>query len=87
MGGSGFSGLGPLSVSEKGSVSKKDGGLALGSTDNEVCLEWLAEALRRTRAGGQARVMGYLEAVLEEVLFETKMTPRPSGPTFRTEGL
>jgi hypothetical protein len=57
------------------------------STDNEACLAWLAEALRRARAGGQARVVSYLEAVLVEVLFETKMPPRPPGPTFRTEGL
>ena len=73
--GSGFSGLGPLNVSEKGSVSKKDGGLALVSTDNEVCLEWLAEALRRLRPEGRTKVVGYLEVVLEEVEFETKTTP------------
>jgi hypothetical protein len=75
MGGSGFSGLGPLSISEKGSVSKKDGGLALVSTDNEVCLAWLAEALRRLRPEGRTKVVGYLEAILEEVEFETKTTP------------
>jgi hypothetical protein len=57
------------------------------STDNEVCLAWLAEALRRLRPEGQEKAVGYLEAVLEAVLFETKMTPRPSGPSFRTEGL
>ncbi len=56
------------------------------STDNEVCLAWLAEALRRLRPEGQERVVGYLEAVLEEVLFETKVTPCPSGPRFGTEG-
>jgi hypothetical protein len=76
MGGSGFSGLGPLSVSEKGSVSKKDGGLALGSPDNEVCLEWLAHALQQLRQEGQTKVMSYLEAVSEEVLFEMKALPR-----------
>jgi hypothetical protein len=75
MGGSGFSGLGPLNVSEKGSVSKKDGGIALLSTDNEGCLAWLAEALRRLRPEGRKKVVGYLEAVLEEVKFETKTTP------------
>ena len=76
MGGSGFSGLGPLSVSEKGSVSNNDGGLALLSTDNEVCLEWLAHALQQLHPEGQKKVVGYLEAVLEEVLFETKVLPR-----------
>ena len=45
------------------------------STDNEVCLAWLAEALRRLRPEGQEKVVGYLEAVLEEVVFETKMVP------------
>jgi len=57
------------------------------SKDNDACLAWLAEALRRLRPEGQEKVVGYLEAVLEEVLFETKMPPRPSGPSFGTEGL
>jgi hypothetical protein len=76
MGGSGFSGPGPLGVSEKGSVSKNDGGLALGSTDNEVCLEWLAHALRQLRQKGQTKVVSYLEAVSEEVVFEMNALPR-----------
>jgi hypothetical protein len=74
--GSGFSGLGPLSVSEKGSVSKNDRGLALGSTDNEVCLEWLAHALQQLRQEGQTKVVSYLEVVSEEVVFEMKALPR-----------
>ncbi len=57
------------------------------SVDNEVSLAWLAEALRRLRPEGRTKVVGYLEAVLEEVVFETKMPPRPPGLTFRTEGL
>jgi hypothetical protein len=76
MGGSGFSGLGPLSVSEKGSVSNNDGGLALGSTDNEVCLAWLAHALQQLRQEGQTKVVSYLEVVSEEVVFEMKALPR-----------
>ena len=76
MGGSGFSGLGPLSVSEKGSVSKNDRGLALLSTDNELCLEWLAHALQQLRQEGQTKVVGYLEVVSEEVVFEMKALPR-----------
>ena len=75
MGGSGVSGLGPLIVCEKGSVSKNDGGLALLSTDNEVSLAWLEGALQRLRPEGRTKVVGYLEAVLEEVEFETKTTP------------
>jgi hypothetical protein len=86
MGGSGFSGLGPLSVSEEGSVSKRDGGIAskrdggiaLLSTENEVCLEWLAHALQQLRQEGQTqtKVVSYLEAVSEEVVFEMKALPR-----------
>ena len=74
--GSGFSGLGPLSVCEKGSVSNNDGGLALLNTDNEVCLEWLAHALQQLRSEGQTKVVSYLEAVSEEVVFEMKALPR-----------
>ena len=75
-GGSGFSGLGPLSVSGKGSVSNNDGGIALLSTDNEVCLEWLAHALQQLRSEGQTKVVSYLEVVSEEVVFEMKALPR-----------
>ena len=76
MGGSRFSGLDPLSVSERGSVSNNDGGLALGSTDNEVCLAWLAQALKQLRSEGQTKVVSYLEVVSEEVVFEMKALPR-----------
>lgn len=41
-------------------------------TDNESCLAWLEDALRWLRAQGQTRVVGYLEAVSDEVLFEMK---------------
>jgi hypothetical protein len=76
MRGSGFSSLGPLSISENGSVSNNDGGLALLSTDNEVCLEWLAHALQQLRQEGQTKVVSYLEVVSEEVVFEMKARPR-----------
>ena len=45
------------------------------SKDIEVCLAWLAQALQQLRPEGQTKVVGYLEAVLEEALFETKMVP------------
>ena len=45
------------------------------SMDNEVSLAWLAEALQQLRPEGRTKVVGYLEAVLEEVVFETKMVP------------
>jgi hypothetical protein len=59
------------------------------STDNEVCLAWLAQALRQLRPEGQKKVVGYLEAVLEEVLFETKMVPEvyPRSLTHPREGV
>ena len=76
MGGLGFSGLGPLGVSEKGRVSEDDGGLALLNTDNEVCLEWLAHALQQLRSEGQTKVVvSYLEAVSEEGVFAMKALP------------
>jgi hypothetical protein len=43
------------------------------STNTEVSLAWLAEALQQLRSEGQTKVVGYLEAVLEEVVFEAKM--------------
>jgi hypothetical protein len=46
------------------------------SMDNEVCLAWLADVLQQLRQDGQTKAAGYLEAVLEEVVFEAKMAPR-----------
>ena len=42
------------------------------ATENEACLAWLEDALRRLRAEGQTKMVGYLEAVSDEVLFETR---------------
>jgi hypothetical protein len=59
------------------------------SNDIEVCLAWLADALQQLRPEGRTKVVGYLEAVLEEVVFETKMVPEayPRGVTYPTEGV
>ena len=46
------------------------------SLDNEGCLAWLEGALQRLRPEGQKKVLGYLEAVLDEVVFEMKTAPR-----------
>lgn len=46
------------------------------STDNEVCLAWLTGVLQQLQQEEQAKAAGYLEAVLEEVVFESEMTPR-----------
>ena len=59
------------------------------STNNEVCLAWLATALQRLRGEGRTKAVSYLEAVAEEVAFETEATPprrSPSVATHRTEG-
>jgi hypothetical protein len=46
------------------------------SKDNEVCLAWLEDALQQLRQEGQAKgptkAVIYLEAVLDEVVFEMK---------------
>ena len=52
------------------------------STHNDVCLAWLADALRQLRQEGRTKAVGYLEAVLEEVMFEMKMSSK-SEPTAR----
>jgi hypothetical protein len=59
------------------------------STDTEVSLAWLTEALQQLRPEGRTKVVGYLEAVLEEVVFETKMVPGayPRSLTYPTEGV
>ncbi len=77
----------PLRVSETGAIWENNEGRMFLNTENEVCLWWLEGALQRLRPEGQKEIVGYLEAVLEEIVFETKMTPRPSGPTFSAEGL
>ena len=46
------------------------------SPDNEACLAWSADAVERVRLEGQTEVTGYLE----EVAFETDMTPWSRPP-------
>ena len=46
------------------------------SKDNEICVAWLADALQQLHQEGRTKAVGYLEAVLEEVVFETKFAPR-----------
>ena len=43
--------------------------------DNEVSLAWLECALGELRAEGRTKVVGYLEAVLEEVVLEMEGGP------------
>ena len=46
------------------------------SKDNKACLAWLEDALQQLRQEAQAKAVGYLGAVLDEVVFEMKMAPR-----------
>ncbi len=46
-------------------------------TDTDTAtLEWLASALEQARAQGQWKAVGYLEAVADDVEFETEMAAR-----------
>jgi hypothetical protein len=91
--GPGFSGPGPSaylrSAAFEGYTSEMNGVRMFLSTDNEVCLLWLEGALQQLHPEGQKKVVGYLEAVLEEVVFEAKMVPEayPRGVTYPTEGV
>ena len=47
------------------------------SADNSAAsLAWLAGALEHARMQGQERLVGYLEAVLEDVVFEAESGAR-----------
>jgi hypothetical protein len=59
-----------------GHCFEENGGHTGLSMDNEACLAWLEGALQRLRPEGQKKVLGYLEAVLDEVVFEMKAAPR-----------
>jgi hypothetical protein len=72
--GSGVSGLGTSAYLRKAQLGREWSTHL--SKDNEVSLEWLADALQQLRQEGQTKVVGYLEAVLEELVFEMKALPR-----------
>jgi hypothetical protein len=44
------------------------------STDNEAMLAWLDGALRQAFTQGKMVLVAYLEAVMEEVLFEMEIS-------------
>jgi hypothetical protein len=72
--GSGVSGLGISANLRKAQLRR--GWSTRLSKQNEVTLAWLEDALQQIRQDGQTKVVGYLEAVSEEVLFEMKALPR-----------
>ena len=47
-----------------------------GADTETATLGWLVEALKCTRANGQTRVVDYLEAVLDDVVFEMESVAR-----------
>ena len=48
----------------------------LGADIDTATLAWLARALEQARWEGQWKVVGYLEAVLDDVVFEMDMAAR-----------
>jgi hypothetical protein len=45
---------------------------ALDRDTENATLEWLFEALEQARSGGQTKLVGYLETVADEVVFEVE---------------
>jgi hypothetical protein len=51
-----------------------------GAVTEKATLVWLANALEHARARGQTKLVGYLEEVADELVFETEwITRRASG--------
>ncbi len=50
--------------------------LATSAHDRTADLAWLVEALEYARSNGQTRVVDYLEAVLDDVVFEMESVAR-----------
>ena len=48
----------------------------LGVDTDTATLAWLVEALEYARTQGQTKVLGYLEAVLDDAVFEMEMAAR-----------
>jgi hypothetical protein len=44
----------------------------LGEDTETATLAWLVSALEHTRIRGQTKLVGYLEAVVEDVVFEVE---------------
>ena len=50
--------------------------LTPGANSETATLEWLVTALGYARSRGQTKVVGYLEEVADEVVFEVEMVAR-----------
>lgn len=47
-----------------------------GADTETATLGWLVESLEYARSNGQTKVVGYLEAVLDDVVFEMESVAR-----------
>jgi hypothetical protein len=47
-----------------------------GANTDKATLAWLVEALEHARARGQSKLVGYLQEVADEVVFETEWIAR-----------
>ena len=50
--------------------------MTLGVGTETATLGWLVEALEYARSNGQTKVVGYVEAVLDDAVFEMEMAAR-----------
>jgi len=53
--------------------------LAPEADENTATLAWLVSALEHTRSRGQTKVVGYLEEVADDVVFEVEMAARAAS--------
>ena len=53
--------------------------LILGADEISATLAWLVEALEHVRSRGQTTVVGYLEEVADDVVFEMEAAARKSS--------
>ena len=50
--------------------------MILSVDDRRATLAWLVSGLEHARRRGQTRILGYLEAVLDDVVFEMELAAR-----------
>jgi hypothetical protein len=73
--GSGSSGLGPSAFPEGGITTD----LTTGADGEGATLAWLVSAVGYARAQGQEALVGYLEAVMEDAVFEMELAATAIG--------
>lgn len=54
---------------------------ALSGDTETATLEWLVTALEHARSKGHTKVVGYLEEVADDVVFEVEIAARRPGNT------